>query len=67
MIDILSRLDDELDRTPANSHACRPLPRGVVAAAAAEIRRLRVTVELQRSEIDARTTTLSPDTVTDTQ
>jgi hypothetical protein len=46
VIDILERLDEELDRTPANQHVCKPLRRGVVAAAAAEIRRLRVQVAL---------------------
>ena len=66
MIDILLRLDDELDRTPHDHYACRPLPRSVVAAAAAEIRRLRVTVELQRMQIDALGQ-MTPDTVTEIQ
>ena len=55
MTDILERLDDELDRTPHGSYACKPLPRSVVAAAAAEIRRLRIQNELQRMKLDALT------------
>ena len=57
MIDILLRLDEELDRTPANQHVCKPLRRSVVAAAAAEIRKLRVQVALQRMQLDALTYT----------
>lgn len=47
MIDVLERLDAELDRTPHDAYICRPLPRTVVAAAAAEIRRLRAAISLQ--------------------
>jgi hypothetical protein len=40
--DVLAELDRLLDATPHGSHVCKPLKRAVVAAAAAEIRRLRV-------------------------
>ena len=43
-IDALAELDRVLDDTPAHTHVCRPLKRTLVAAAAAEIRRLRVAV-----------------------
>lgn len=51
MTDILTILDDELDRTPHDAYMCRPLRRSVMAAAAAEIRRLRVQVAAIRSEL----------------
>lgn len=54
MIDILERLDDEVDRTPPEAYSCRPLPRTVVAAAA-EIRRLRVEVATLRRRLEELT------------
>lgn len=52
MTDILSILDDELDRTPHDAYMCRPLRRSVMAAAAAEIRRLRVQHQRDQRMID---------------
>ena len=57
MMDILDRLDAELDRTPDDSYACRPLPRTVVAAAAAEIRRLRVEIVRAKARLEELTNT----------
>lgn len=57
MIDILERLDEEIDRTPPEAYTCRPLPRTVVAAAAAEIRRLRVDVARLKSHLEELTNT----------
>lgn len=53
MTDILAILDDELNRTPHDAYMYRPLRRSVVAAAAAEIRRLRVQVAAIRNELAA--------------
>lgn len=55
MIDILERLNSELDTTPPEAYICRPLPRTVVAAAAAEIRRLRVEVARLKSHMEELT------------
>jgi len=55
VIDILERLDSELDTTPPEAYTCRPLPRAVVAAAAAEIRRLRVEVAHLKSRLEELT------------
>ena len=55
MIDILERLDTELDATPPEAYTCRPLPRTVVAAAAAEIRRLRVEMATMRRRLEELT------------
>ena len=41
-MDILTELDHVLDHTPPECFATPPLPRRIVAAAAAEIRRQRV-------------------------
>lgn len=65
MIDILQRLDDELDRTPHGHYTCKPLPRAVVAAAAAEIRRLRID-NLRLAE-QALAATIDPAFVSDIQ
>lgn len=55
MIDILDRLDEEIDRTPPEAYTCRPMPRAVVAAAAAEVRRLRVEVAALRRRLEELT------------
>jgi hypothetical protein len=63
MIDILERLDAELDTTPHGHYTCRPLPRSIVAAAAAEIRRLRIDNARLARSIAELAATMSPDTV----
>jgi len=50
--DVLAELDRLLDATPHGSHVCKPLKRAVVAAAAAEIRRLRVQVAMRRDPFE---------------
>jgi hypothetical protein len=65
MTDILERLDNELDMTAHDQYICRPLPRSVVAAAAAEIRKLRMLLAFQRDLLEA--VTAPDDDVTDIQ
>jgi len=47
--DILAELDRALDQTPEHVYMCRPLTRRTVAAAAAEIRRLRAVLAVTTS------------------
>lgn len=48
--DVLAELDRLIDATPPGNYVCTPLKRSTVAAAAAEIRRLRYQAALHQCE-----------------
>ena len=52
--DVLAELDRLIDATPHGNYVCTPLKRSTVAAAAAEIRRLRYQAALSQTREELR-------------
>lgn len=48
---VLTDLDDVLNKTPEWAAVTRPLPRALIAGAAAEIRRLRALLAVRSSQL----------------